>query len=136
MLKPTLMVVSILVILGSLTSPASAASRVVAQASNKVPQGSVYLSGNLKAGHSYRIDVTAQGHQPFHGIGFQYLVYVENGRLNSDNKPIQLAGTTPHSFSVKQPVSKGVSQWALTVNVQLTSGRGLNVRFVDMGRAK
>ena len=136
MLRRIITVASIVLLCSSLSSPVSAASHVVAQASNKGPQGSVFLSRSLLPGHSYRIDVAAQGHHAFRGNGFEYLVYVQNGRLGSDNRTLQLTGTTPRSFSLQQPVSTGVNQWALTVNVQLAAGRGLTVRFVDLGRAK
>lgn len=129
-------VVSILLAGWVVATPVLARSRVIAQASTQRPLGSVYLSRGLTPGHRYRIDVGGNGHRPFSGNGFEYLVLIQKGRLDTSNTPLSLNGTTPRSFSVTQPVSGGVHQWSVTFSVQLKSGRGLSVRLVDLGVRK
>lgn len=120
--------------LSVLPAYAAASPRVVAQASSKQPLGSVYLSRGLVPGHTYRVDVAAQGRHSFGGSGFEYLLYIQSGRLGTLNKSLKISGTTPHSFTVRQPMSSGVNAWSITLMIQLKSGRGLAVKLLDMGR--
>ena len=63
-------------------------------------------------------------------------VFVYKGRLFTGTKPLKLTGNTPQTFQIDQPVTGHVTQWLLTVFVQLKGGRGLTVRFVDLGKTK
>ena len=133
MLKRALAVLPGLGLALSLALPVLASSHVIAQKSSKEQQGSVYLVHALRGQHTYRIDVTASGRQPFAGYGTEQVVGVYKGRLYTDSPSMKLNGTTPRSFTVAQPVRGTVSEWLLAVDVQLKRGRGLTVRFVDLG---
>jgi hypothetical protein len=121
--------------LASLFGPASLArTNVIAQKSSKVPQGTVYLRSGLRPGHWYHVEVTASGHQPFSGYGTEYIIGVAKGSLFTGSPALTLNGTTPHTFTVKQPVQAKLSEWILAVQIQLKKGRNLTVRFRDMGK--
>lgn len=136
MSRRSLVLLSLLALSAALATPALAQSHVIAQKSSKSPQGSVFLSARLTPLHTYRIEVSGTRHLPFLGSGTEHVVGVYKGRLFTGDVPLKLTGTTPHSFTVAQPSTAKVSEWILAVGVQLKSGRGLTIRFVDLGRHK
>lgn len=128
------LLLSAFALLWGLTTPALARTRVVAQKSSKQPLGNVFLRANLASGHVYRVQVTASGHQPFTGYGTEQAVGVANGRLFTAPASLTLKGTTPRSFTVRQPAPGKLSEWVLVVQIRLTRGKNLTVRVLDLGK--
>jgi hypothetical protein len=115
-------------------SPVFARAHVVAQKSTKQPLGAVYVARRLDPHHRYQVQVTASGHQPFKGYGTEQIVGVDRGRLYTLSPSLQLNGKTPQSFTVNSSGPGKVTEWILAVQVRLSAGRGLTVRFLDLGK--
>ena len=127
---------SLVMLAALLASPALARSKVIAQKSTKVPMGSIYLAVRLHSGHSYHVDVTADGRRPFLGYGTEQLLGTANKRAFTTSSSLSLSGTTPRSFTVRQALSAQVklNEWVLAVQIQLKAGKKMTVRIVDLGR--
>jgi hypothetical protein len=116
----------------TVAAPTFAANHVVYQKNNKLASGFPVLVG-LASGHSYRVDVISVAKRSFTVNGYQNYSYIANKGLFEKSAGVTKRGTTPGSFTIKQPRSGKLSQWILGLQVQLSKGRGLTVRVIDLG---
>jgi hypothetical protein len=123
-----------LTLLAGVATPALAQNHIVAQRTSKAKPGHVYLGYRLNPGHRYRVDVSSRGHHSFSGFGTEIYQYITNHVLHTGSKSMSLSGVTPHSFTIKQPVSQHLGGWSVAINCQLTDASGLTVRLVDLGK--
>jgi len=116
------------------SATAYARARVVKQQSNNA--GTVYITAvSVVTNHRYRVDVSSPaGHQAFTGQALSHYIYVVNKQLYTAEKAINLSGTAPHSFTMRAQVPGRVSEWLLTIEVQLKRPHKVTVRIVDLGR--
>jgi hypothetical protein len=113
--------------------PARPAAHVVYNKSSKT--GSLYVARGLLAGHKYRIAISSIHHRGFSTTGFQNFVYVANKRAIEDSRPLALKGTTPYTYTLKQPVSRKLREWMMVMDVSLMSREKLTVKVTDLGKA-
>ena len=116
-----------------LVGPAAASSgHVIKKTSNA--HGTAYLAARLASGHSYRLEVSASGHQAFKGSATQTILGVFQKRLISVQKPLKLQGTTPKFFSLTQ--SGQLSEWLLALQISLRHTGRITVRLLDVSSHK
>jgi hypothetical protein len=125
--------ISAAVIAAAFAAPAFAGSKVIFQRSNKAAT-SVNIVVGLAPGHAYRVEISSPKKHSFVVNGFQDYRYVANKMLHSSTSDVKKKGKTPGSFVIKQPHVPSLDQWILGADVSVTTGRGITVRVVDLGK--
>jgi hypothetical protein len=82
----------------------------------------------------YRIQVSSNGHVKFAAEGAQLITFVVKGRAGTLNRAVNFTGTTPYTYTLRQPAKVSAMEWIFGMQIISSRHRTLTARLIDMGR--